>query len=414
MKRPIRHLTELGRVRVSIAVLASVAAIVALVVPATTSGALDGFESGDGNLAVESTVDWNSFTSATVANDWNFHRTTDAVGNPDNIYSGGVKQDQDCPSTKSGSLGSGSGKIDLTRIYLATQRVNDEDFLFVAWGRVDGSDAASSHVAYEFNRGTSSCGSGSDLVHRVAGDVLVVYDFSGGDADATFKVLRWITPSDPGTTGLCEVANHSKPCWGDKLDVTGTNADGDVNAGTSVNDAIAGDTLGPVQFGEAGLNLTSVGIDACDLQGTVTGVSRSSGDSGTAQMKDKVGPRAFTIPDCVKETRVTTKQLIGDTASVVDEDGATTSGTVRFQLFRELDCSGALVFDKTVTVTSGTASTAFASAPNTTPTAAVAYAADSGDYGWKVTFTPADTNAFNGSVSDCEENVQVDNGTVTP
>lgn len=295
------------------------------------------FESKDGNLdndhaaATPPSVDWNSFTTAATATAWSFQQFGDNVGNPDDIFSGGTKQDQNCPGTKTGSLGGGSGKIDLSRIYLAHQKISGSDFLFVAWGRVDGSDAASSHVAYEFNRGTTPCASGNGLTNRIADDVLIVYDFSGGDADATFKVLRWKT-----TTGTCEVANHVPPCWGDKLVLTAANADGDVNAGVSVDDDIRGDTLGPVQFGEAGLNLSAIGIDPCDLNGTVMGVSRSSGDSGTAQMKDKVGPGTFTLPGCVQATAITTRVRITDTATITGFDSTFVgdhSGTLTFNLY---------------------------------------------------------------------------------
>ena len=45
--------------------------------------------------------------------------------------------------------------------------------------------SASAHVGFEFNQGTTACPAGSDgLVQRTAGDMLIVYDFEGGSADA--------------------------------------------------------------------------------------------------------------------------------------------------------------------------------------------------------------------------------------
>ena len=420
MRIHFKQWSEHGRVRLSIIAVAFVALLVAIVVPATTSTAnhtsvpsISGvFESNDGNLDVDHTtgVDWNSFTNTTTATLWKFHQTTDTVGNPDSIYSGGVKQDRNCPPTKSGSLGSGSGKIDLNRIYLASQEIGGDDFLFVAWGRVDGSDAASSHVAYEFNRGTVACTNGNGLVNRIAGDVLIVYDFSGGDADAEFKVLRWITPADPGTTGLCEVSNNTPPCWGDKLELDGSNADGDVNSGSTVDDDIQGDTLGLVQFGEGSLNLSDIGIDPCDLTGTVTGVSRSSGDSGSAQMKDKVGPLPFQLDACVAENNITSVQTLNDTATINGwnslgaGDG---TGDVTFELFgpNDTDCEGTAVYTTTFTdITTSTLSTKTGGSnpggytvPNTTSTVGI--------YSWKITYTGDDKNT--GDTSACEETADV-------
>lgn len=348
------------------------------------------FESKDGNLAHDDSVDWNDFWSGSAitatGTSWSFQKFGDRTGNPDDIFNGGVKQDRNCPTVKDGSLGSGSGKIDLSRIYLAHQKVSGSDFLFVAWGRVDGSDAASSHVAYEFNRGTTPCGNG--LTNRIAGDVLIVYDFSGGDADATFKVLRWITPAAPGT-GVCEVANNVPPCWGDKLTLTPTNADGDVNVGVSVVDGIAGDTLGPVQFGEAALNLTAAGIDPCSLNGTVMGVSRSSGDSGSAQMKDKVGPGGFTLPGCTQATTITTKVRITDTASLQGFDSTFVgdhTGTLTFNLYPPTaagaTCSGTPVFTSTH---SNVATSTFVASGYYEATA-------TGTYRWKVDYTGDSAN----------------------
>lgn len=305
------------------------------------------FESRDGNLDndhASASVDWNSFTNNSTATAWRFTQVPpgdgageESTGNPDDIYNGGVKQDRNCPATKEGSLGSGSGKIDLTRIYLAHQKLptpdtsdgaTEHDYLFIAWGRVDGSDAASSHVGYEFNRGTVSCGGTGGLVNRIAGDRLFVFDFSGGDADAQVTLRTWIT------SGTCEVSNNTPPCWG--APQTGLVFDGDVNSGSAVDDDIQGDSLGLVQFGEAGIDLTAAGIDPCDLSGLVTGVSRSSGDSGSAQMKDKVGPEPFQLPGCTQATTITTRVRMTDTASIQGFDSVFVgdhTGTLTFKLY---------------------------------------------------------------------------------
>jgi hypothetical protein len=59
--------------------------------------------------------------------------------------------------------------------------------------------------------------------------------------------------------------------------------------------------LGLSEFGEAGIDLTGAGIfdsNTCNSFGKVSAVSRSSGSSGTAQMKDLVGPGNFQLSNC--------------------------------------------------------------------------------------------------------------------
>jgi hypothetical protein len=68
----------------------------------------------------------------------------------------------------------------------------------------------------------------------------------------------------------------------------------------------------------------------------VTGVSRSSGDSGNAQMKDKVGPTDFTLPGCTQSTTITTKVRMTDTATIQGFDATFVgdhTGTLLFALY---------------------------------------------------------------------------------
>ena len=74
----------------------------------------------------------------------------------------------------------------------------------------------------------------------------------------------------------------------------------------AVQDAIGpsspnNEQLNDSEFGEAGINLTAAGIfpaGTCNSFGKVFGVSRSSGNSGTAQMKDLAGPGDFNLTNC--------------------------------------------------------------------------------------------------------------------
>ena len=112
----------------------------------------------------------------------------------------------------------------------------------------------------------------------------------------------------------------------------------------NVDDTFTGETLAPVQFGEAGIDLTLAGIDVCSLNGVVTGVSRSSGDAGTAQMKDKVGPEPLTLPGCTQETTITSAISLDDHATINGFDSTFTgdhTGSLTFQLLKPgVACSG--------------------------------------------------------------------------
>jgi hypothetical protein len=406
-------------------------AMLATFVLALPSNALDGFESSDGNLTHNTVADWNDFaTDGTLAGFKNLTDVEDNTGNPDDIYSGGVKQDQNCPPINpTGSLGGGNGKFDLERIYLTGNKVGTTNFLYLAWERVPSSATASAHVAYEFNHGTTSCGTGSDLVNRVAGDKLIEYDFEGGTSSSTspsLKLATWLTSG-----GHCQVASHVAPCWGDAtdpdgyVDLNGAGSDAAVNSVTvgTVHDDIQDEDLAPVQFGEAGINLNAAGIDPCDLTGKVTGVSRSSGDAGTAQMKDEVGPAAFTLAACTQATGISSQISLDDHATVSNFDnpnvGAHT-GDLIFRLYgpNDTDCDGTPVYTTTIAnIASGTHlnptrpwSTADGDNSASSYIVPSTFAAQ-GDYDWVVTYEGDGTNLA--SHSNCgDERATVDYGIV--
>lgn len=279
-----------------------------------------GFEADDGNLTVESAVDWNSFAPTTWtgaapyrvsekdASGWHFKGFEDAaVLNSDTAFSGGVKQDMECPGTNAGKA---PNKDDLERIYLSSKDVpgfpkqgggtESHTILNLAWVRIpQNTTSASAHVAFEFNKqGNGPCASGP-LYKHTAGDMLVVYDFEGGSTELpTISLRRWVT------SGPCEVSSNNAPCWGTAANLTQAGyAEAKVFVGTSTFDGIAPtpENVGDREFGEAGLDLTAAGVftpGVCEAFGSVTGASRSSGNSGTAQMKDRVGPGAFALTNC--------------------------------------------------------------------------------------------------------------------
>jgi hypothetical protein len=295
---------------------AALALVFVIAAAAGPIGTASGFEDDDGNLVVNSTFDWNGFSPVTwtgtapfqsaskTVNGWAFTGLTDAEKtNSDTGFAGGTKQDDNCAKV----IGTSSpNKDDLKRIYVATKTAsNGHTYLMLAWVRIpQNTTSPSAHVGFEFNQSKTLCGAGSDsLVQRTAGDMLVVYDFTGGSTDTpTLTVRRWVT------SGACDVSSDSPPCWGVAQNLSASGfAEAKVNTSLvgPVLDTVApsSETLGLNEFGEAGIDLTAAGIfssNACTVFGQVEGVSRSSGNSGTAAMEDLVGPGNINLTNCGK------------------------------------------------------------------------------------------------------------------
>lgn len=287
---------------------------VGLAVPAASGPVSDqsGFESDDGNLDVDSIFDWNGFapltwvgdapyrTSEASAEGWDFTGLEDdEASTSDTAFAGGTKQDDECAALKGGKS---PNKDDLKRVYVSSSTVDGDVILNLAWVRIpQNTTSPSAHIGFEFNQGDTPC-PGTDLVERTVGDMLIVYDFEGGTTDTpTITLRRWVD------SGPCEVGSNSPPCWGPSTNLTDAGfAEAKVNTSDvgPVDDDLAPDgseTLELNEFGEAGINLTDAGVfdaNVCLAFGKAFGVSRSSGNSATAQMKDLVGPGDVNIANC--------------------------------------------------------------------------------------------------------------------
>jgi hypothetical protein len=319
---------------------------VAIVAFAGTVGNEAGFEDDDGNLVDDTgntLIDWNTFapvdwlptptTTPTreadkVSNGFTFKGIEDwQATTSDSGFSGGTKQDDECPDVITAKA---PNKDDLKRIYLAstTKTVTrtgenglpvqeDHTFLELAWVRIpQNTTSPSAHIAFEFNQADKgTCADqnadADGLAERTAGDMLVVYDFEGGATDdPTLTLSRWTTTGGDS----CEVGSHAPPCWDPAIDLTELGfAEAKVNTTSTALDALTppalnassaasvNSTLGLNEFGEAGIDLTDAGVfeeGSCASFGTAFGVSRTSGSSSTAQMKDLVGPADFSLQNC--------------------------------------------------------------------------------------------------------------------
>lgn len=332
------------RRRLMIAAAAASAFVLGLLGPAGVAVAgpvsdAAGFEADDANLAPQAPInfDWNSFSPAgwtgtaplrtanKVTSGWAFTGLEDRqASTSDSGFAGGTKQDNVCPTVTTQKA---SNKDDLKRVYVASKTVGSSVFLTLAWVRIpQNTTSPSAHVAFEFNKGTTACAGSSGLVQRTAGDMLIVYDFEGGGTPV-LELSRWIT------SGSCEVGSNSPPCWGTATALASGVAEARVNTAATALDTVAPttETLGLHEFGEAAINLTAAGVFApgvCEGFGKAYAVSRSSGQSSTAQMKDLVGPGNVNIRNC--GTAAVTK---------LGSDGGSQQGAV-FTLYNGSDTTG--------------------------------------------------------------------------
>jgi hypothetical protein len=290
--------------------LALAALILAIAAAAGPIGTASGFEDDDGNLIVNSTFDWNGFDpttwtgtaplrqSAKTASGWSFNGVEDAQATTsDTAFAGGSKQDDNCATVQGGKA---PNKDDLKRIYISSKTgANGHTYLNLAWVRIpQNTTSPSAHIGFEFNKASNGNCSTGGLAQRVAGDMLIVYDFEGGSGDIPVLTLRrWVT------SGACEVGSNSPPCWGPATTLTAGTAEARVNTVATALDTIgpSDETLGINEFGEAGIDLTNAGVftaGTCNSFGRAYAVSRSSGSSATAQMKDLAGPVNFNLTNC--------------------------------------------------------------------------------------------------------------------
>jgi hypothetical protein len=394
-----------------------------------------GFEDDDGNLVVNSTFDWNGFSpvawtgsapyqsASKTTSGWVFNGLTDAQKlSTDTGFAGGTKQDDDCAPVIGTSA---PNKDDLKRIYIAHKTVNGHIYLMLAWVRIPLNTTSSSlHIGFEFNQGTTPCGAASDgLVKRTPGDMLIVYDFAGGTGSPVLTVRRWVT------SGACEVSNDSAPCWGVAQTITAACppsqaicAEAKVNTTATALDSVApsSETLGLNEFGEAGIDLTGANnftANQCTNFGQSEGVSRSSGNSGTAAMEDLVGPGKVTISNCPQPKMTTSASCapptgcpitaggvaLTDTATLSDGP-STGDGTLTFHLYSNATC--------TTEVTGSPVTRTVDFATSTSYTSPAITVASAGTYRWRVEYSGVPGSILPIALTPC--NTAGENSLVTP
>lgn len=232
------------------------------------------FESADGNTPVNTAgnQDWDQLTTASLK----ANKADTPSGPNDESFTQGTKSDTPIPTVETGSIP--PNKSDLTRFRIASETVNGEVFLYVAWNRSN--TLGSANMNFEFNA-SSTLSSNNKTPVRTEGDVLITFDFANGGNHVDLGLARW-------AQSPC-VANGGKlpDCWGNFLDL---------DAAGFADGAVSGDG----RFGEAAINLTDAGVFAsgsCTTIGSAYLSSRSS-DSFTAALKDFIPPESVNISTC--------------------------------------------------------------------------------------------------------------------
>ena len=290
----------------ALAVVASILLLVGAQAAMATLTSGTTFNGNDGNLIVESSpastnTDWCNQTQTQLGTGTcpvtalapSFSGKQDKPsGSGDDSFGQGSKEDTPCPTEVSGSIP--PNKSDLTRFYVAHEKVGDNTYLYLAWERTN--VLGNANMDFEFNQSKILCPAtnefaGSEVPLRTAGDLLVTYDF-GGSGAPVLSLRIW-----------------SGSAWGAPKLLNSSNSEGAVNTGT-VNDpiSVAGGP-GPRQlaagtFGEASINLSAVLPDifgsnptSCESFGSAYLKSRSA-SSFTSEPKDFIAPAQVTISNC--------------------------------------------------------------------------------------------------------------------
>src|SRR5258708_8947306 len=121
-------------------------------------------------------------------------------------------------------------KSDLTRLYLATEKIGSTDYLYLAWERVQ-APTGSTNMDFELNQSTVTSSNGV-TPRRTAGDLLITYDLASGGTVPVLGYHIWGTAASANgqsASSGCQ-ASHNFPC-------RGQGHPPDANVGRAVNTA---------------------------------------------------------------------------------------------------------------------------------------------------------------------------------
>jgi uncharacterized repeat protein (TIGR01451 family) len=325
------------------------------------------FEGNDGNLTCcDSTAAQNGPGTFDWENVPGRIRTDDvASGSSDNSFGQGTHEDDPNVTIVTGSIP--PNKNDLTRSYVATQMVGGASFLYLAWERAI--NTGSANLDFELNQNATAnwdaSTTGALTINRTEGDLLVTYDF-GGSGTPDIGVLTWLTAGHGHSDSDCDASGAKLPCWGNRVDASGSGfAEAAVNTDT-ISEPIAGGTLTAGLFGEASINLSSALLaagfnpDTCEAFGSEFVKSRASGSSIDAELKDFIAPSPIHVSNCAVTSIATSLSastaFVGDTVhdtATLSGQTAQAGGSVSYSVYTDNACTQGKVDAGTKTVTDG-------------------------------------------------------------
>lgn len=284
-------------------------------------GTLLGFEvEGDQDRDVVTNVDWAT-ANPTV--------TVDA-DDPDLGLQGSSKENDPTEFTcQSKDGGVTPAKDNIERAYTHTDITQTKALLALGFVRAEGGTQGNAHVNFELNRGEITIGADCEYLGRLDGDLLLVFDFPGNQADpANTTLFRWDTGISPDGQWV-EIVDSNVDGEGDLPDgvdigdfiVAADNA-------ADITDHVVGGTIPQRAFGEVAVDLAAFDaavagppILTCPGFGTGSIRSRSSGESFNSALQDFLNPFPIDVSTCGS---ITIKK--------VDDQGAPMQG-VDFDLF---------------------------------------------------------------------------------
>jgi fimbrial isopeptide formation D2 family protein/uncharacterized repeat protein (TIGR01451 family) len=251
------------------------------------------FNATDGNLVDNSgpEVDW-----CTPAPNRDEGFDTPSGATDTSFSSSNNKEDSDVPTLSLGTIP--NNKDDLLREYVASETINGDLFVYLAWVRAD--STGTSTIDFEFNQSAQVSSNGVTKV-RTDGDLLVTFDFqanpgSQGGYAVNLELRTWSSGTADQPDPTSSPVNTGK--WINEVDLDDLAlAEGSVN-GSDVTDCVSGDvTLATGTFGEAALNLSDILGGSCKSFGSLFTKSRSS-NSFSADLKDRIDPLPVNFNTC--------------------------------------------------------------------------------------------------------------------
>jgi hypothetical protein len=257
---------------------------------------------GNGALGSNFEIDGNTQTDDLELLDWSLLGTLPAYGywpdmesgQTDDSFGKGSKNDVDPPTIVAGSIP--NNKSDLVMMAAAAEGVANDNFIYLAWQRTE--TLGTANIDFELSQSKltpEELSSNNVTPQRIEGDVIVSFDFTGGEnvvqlSLRTWTGTQWSEPIDLDATALAQGAVN------DPASFPGVDYPAD-NPWDS-NDPEA--TLADLTFGEVVINGTQTfggTLGECQTFNSVYVKSRSSA-SFTASLKDFIEPQQVEIDTC--------------------------------------------------------------------------------------------------------------------